>query len=113
MEEILTYVQIIGKILSIGITLYAIIWAIVSLVKVYVEKLKIAVENKDWQNMIEIVNEFVLAAEEKFLGKQGAGAQKKQMVIDLLKEAGYDVTNVVDALIESAVYQQFNADRKK
>ena len=112
MEEILKYVESIGKILSIGISLYAIIWAIISLVNVYVEKMKIAIENKDWQNMIDIVNEFVLAAEEKFLGKTGTGAEKKQMVIDLLKEAGYEVTKVVDALIESAVYQQFNSSKK-
>ena len=113
MDEILSYVQTIGKILSIAISIYAIIWAIVSLVKVYVEKMKIAIENKDWQQMIDIVNEFVLAAEEKFLGKQGAGVEKKQMVIDLLKEAGYEITQVVDALIESAVYQQFNSDKEK
>lgn len=113
MEEVLKYVEYIGKVLSIAISLYAIIWAIVSLVKVYVEKMKIAIENKDWQQMIDIVNEFVLAAEEKFLGKTGTGAEKKQMVISLLKEAGYEVTQVVDALIESAVYQQFNADKQK
>ena len=113
MDEILSYVQTIGKILSIGISIYAIIWAIISLVKVYVEKMKIAIENKDWEQMIDIVNEFVLAAEEKFLNKQGAGAEKKQMVIDLLKEAGYEVTQIVDALIESAVYQQFNSDKEK
>lgn len=113
MDEILSYVQTIGKILSIGISVYAIIWAIISLVKVYVERMKIAIENKDWQQMIDIVNEFVLAAEEKFLDKQSAGTEKKQMVIDLLKEAGYEVTQVVDALIESAVYQQFNSDKEK
>lgn len=113
MDEILSYVQTIGKILSIGISIYAIIWAIVSVVKVYVEKMKIAIENKDWQQMIDIVNEFVLAAEEKFLGKTGTGAEKKEMVISLLKEAGYEVTQVVDALIESAVYQQFNSDKQK
>ena len=47
MDEILSYVQTIGKILSIAISIYAIIWAIVSLVKIYVEKMKIAIENKD------------------------------------------------------------------
>jgi hypothetical protein len=113
MDEILKYVQIIGKILSIGISLYAIVWAIISLVKVYVEKMKLAIENKDWEGMINIVNEFVLAAEEKFLGKTGTGAEKKAMVISLLEKAGYEVTEVIDALIESAVYQQFNYNREK
>lgn len=113
MEETLKYVEYVGKILSIGISLYAIIWAIISLVKVQVEKMKLAIENKDWESMINIVNEFVLAAEEKFLGKKGSGSEKKEMVISLLKEAGYEVTQVVDALIESAVYQQFNANKEK
>lgn len=111
MDEVLGYVQTIGKILSIGISVYAVVWAIISFVSVYVEKIKVAIENKDWQNMLDIVNEFVLAAEEKFLGQTGKGAEKKQMVISLLEEAGYEVTKVVDALIESAVYQQFNADK--
>ena len=113
MEETLKYVEYVGKILSIGISLYAIIWAIISLVKVQVEKMKLAIENKDWESMINIVNEFVLAAEEKFLGKKGSGVEKKEMVISLLKEAGYEVTQVVDALIESAVYQQFNSNKEK
>jgi len=113
MQDTLKYVESIGKILSIGISLYAILWALISIVKVYVEKMKLAIENRDWEAMITIVNEFVLAAEEKFLGKKGTGMEKKQMVISLLEEAGYEVTQVVDALIESAVYQQFNANKEK
>ena len=113
MDEILSYVQTIGKILSIGISIYAIIWAIISLVKVYVEKMKIAIENKDWEQMIEVINEFVLAAEQKFADEQGAGKKKKEEVISLLQSAGYDVTKVVEALIESIVYKQFNADKEK
>jgi Ethanolamine utilization protein EutJ (predicted chaperonin) len=109
MEETLKYVEYIGKILSIGISVYTIVWAIFSVVQVQVEKMKLAIENKDWESMINIVNEFVLAAEEKFLNKSGCGKDKKQMVINLLEQAGYEVTEVVDALIESAVYQQFNA----
>jgi hypothetical protein len=112
MEETLKYVSYIGKILSIGISLYAILWAIVSLVSTYVEKMKLAIETKDWEAMINIVNEFVIAAEEKFLGQKGSGKEKKEMVISLLEEAGYEVTKVVDALIESAVYQQFNIYKK-
>ena len=113
MEETLRYVETIGKILSIGISLYAILWALISVVQVHVEKMKLAIENRDWEAMVTAVNEFVLAAEEKFLGKKGTGLEKKQMVISLLEEAGYEVTQVVDALIESAVYQQFNSERQK
>ena len=47
MDEFLTYVQTIGKILSIGISLYAIIWDIICLVKVYVEKAKIAIYSSE------------------------------------------------------------------
>lgn len=112
-SQIIYYVQKIGTIISIGVSLFAIIWSLVSVVKVFVEKMHIAIENKDWEQMIEIVNEFVLAAEQKFLGEKGAGKQKKEEVINLLKSYGYEVTNIVDALIESIVYQQFNADKEK
>ena len=39
--------------------------------------------------------------------------KKKEEVIALLESAGYEVTKVVDALIESIVYKQFNADKEK
>lgn len=112
-NQIIYYVQKIGTIVSIGVTLFAIIWSLISVVKIFVEKMKIAIENKDWEQMIEIVNEFVLAAEQKFLGEKGAGKQKKEEVIKLLESYGYEVTNIIDALIESIVYQQFNADKEK
>ena len=113
MNQVLYYVEYIGKIIAIGISVFSIVWSLISITKVYLEKLKIAVENKDWQNMLDIISEFVTAAEEKFIGKSGSGAEKKQMVISLLEEAGYEVTKVVDALIESAVYQKFNKDKEK
>lgn len=112
-NQVIYYIQKIGKILSIGISLYAIIWSLISVVKVFVEKMHMAIENKDWEQMIEIVNEFVLAAEQKFLGEKGSGKKKKEEVINLLESYGYEVTNIVDALIESIVYQQFNADKEK
>jgi len=111
-NEIIKYVELIGKILSIGISLYAIIWSLISVVKVFTEKMKIAIDNKDWEQMIQIISEFVKAAEQKFIGEKGAGKQKKEEVIKLLESAGYEVTSVVDALIESIVYQQFNADKE-
>lgn len=112
MNDVLYYVQIIGKILAIGISVYSILWSLISITKAYLEKLNVAIENKDWENMLNIIGEFVTAAEEKFIGKQGAGADKKAMVISLLEEAGYEVTKVIDALIESAVYQKFNSNKK-
>ena len=113
MNEILYYVEYIGKILAIGISVFSIVWSLISITKAYLERLNIAIENKDWETMINIIGEFVTAAEEKFIGKSGSGAEKKEMVISLLKEAGYDVTQVVDALIESAVYQNFNYNKNK
>ena len=112
-NQVIYYVQKIGKIISIAISLYAIIWSLISVVKVFTEKMHIAIENKDWEQMIEIVNEFVLAAEQKFIGEKGAGKKKKEEVIALLESAGYEVSKVVDALIESIVYKQFNADKEK
>ena len=111
MNEVLYYVEIIGKILAIGISVLSIVWSLISITKAYLEKLNVAIENKDWENMLNIIGEFVTAAEEKFIGKQGAGAEKKEMVVALLEEAGYEVTKIIDALIESAVYQKFNKDK--
>ena len=113
MNNTLYYVEYIGKILAICISLYSIIWSLISITKVFVDKMKIAIENKDWENMLNIIGEFVTAAEEKFIGKAGSGPEKKEMVISLLEEAGYEITKVIDALIESAVYQKFNADKEK
>jgi len=112
MDNILHYVEIIGKIASVGISLYAILWSLISVVKVFVEKMNLAIENKDWEQMLNIIEEFVTAVEEKYLNKNGMGATKKAEVIALLEAAGYEVTQVVDALIESAVYDKFNANKK-
>ena len=113
MNEIMKYVSYFGKIVSIGLSLYAIIWSLITIVKAFSEKMKIAIENTDWEQMIQIISEFVLAAEQKFVGEKGAGKKKKEEVIALLESAGYEVTKVVDALIESIVYKQFNADKEK
>ena len=113
MDNALYYVEYIGKILAIGISLYGIIWSLVSFTKVFVEKMKLAIEAKDWESMINIIGEFVTAAEEKFIGQSGTGKEKKELVISLLEEAGYEVNQVIDALIHSAVYQKFNSDKEK
>lgn len=111
MDNVLHYVELIGKILATGISLYAIIWSLITVVIKLKEKMQIAIENKDWESMINIINEFVTAVEEKYLNEQGAGAKKKAEVIELLKQAGYDVSSIIEALIESSVYKQFNWDK--
>lgn len=108
MDNILHYVQVIGKILATGLSLYAVIWSLITVVSKLKEKMELAIENKDWESMLNIISEFVTAVEQKYLDKEGAGAQKKAEVIELLKEAGYEVTNIIDALIESTVYENFN-----
>ena len=67
MDNVIHYVELVGKILATCISLYAIIWSLISVVQVFVEKMKIAIDNKDWENMIAIINEFVIAVEEKYL----------------------------------------------
>ena len=47
MNEVLYYVEYIGKILAIGISIFSVVWSLIPITKVYLEKLKIAVENKD------------------------------------------------------------------
>lgn len=113
MDVILKYAGQIGKILSIGVSVFAVVWAIVAFTKTYIERMKIAIENKDWEQMITIVQEFVLAAEQKFLDEKGSGAKKKEEVVNLLKSYGYEITSTVDALIEAIVYKQFNSNRNK
>ena len=113
MDNVLHYVELIGRILATGISLYAIIWSLITVVDKFKQNMEIAIENRDWEAMITIINEFVTAVEEKYIGQDGAGALKKAEVIKLLEEAGYEVTNIIDALIESSVYKQFNYDKEK
>ena len=113
MDNVLHYVELIGKIIATGISLYAIIWSLLTVVNKFKQNMEIAIENRDWEAMITVINEFVTAVEEKYLDQEGAGALKKAEVIKLLQEAGYDVTNIIDALIESSVYKQFNYDKDK
>lgn len=112
-NEIMKYVEYVGKIISVGLSLYAIIWSLITIVKAYSEKIQVAVKNKDWEQMIEVINEFVLAAEQKFVGEKGSGKKKKEEVISLLELSGYKVNKIIDALIESIVYKQFNADKEE
>ena len=113
MDNVLYYVELIGKIIATGLSVIAIIWSLISVVKKLIEQMNTAIENKDWEAMINIINEFVIAVEEKYLNQDGAGALKKAEVISLLKEAGYEITTIIDALIESAVYQNFNYNKNK
>lgn len=107
-NEVLVLVQNIGKIISIAVSLIAILWSLISVVKTFLAKMKLSIEAKDWENMLQTITEFVQAAEEKFAGEESAGAEKKAMVIDLLEQASYVVDDIMDALIESAVYKNFN-----
>ena len=113
MNNVLHYVELIGKIVATGISLYAIIWSLLTVVNKFKQNMEIAIENRDWEAMITVINEFVTAVEEKYLDQEGAGALKKAEVIKLLEEAGYEITNIIDALIESSVYKQFNYDKDK
>jgi len=111
-STVLQTVEQIGKIISILLSLVTIIWSLVSVVKNFVEKLKIAINQQDWETTIELINEFVKAAEQQFAAQDKAGAEKKALVISLLEKAGYEVTEIIDALIESAVYSNFNEEKQ-
>ena len=112
MDSVLYYVELIGKIIATGLSVLAILWSLISVVKKLIEQMETAIENKDWESMINIINEFVIAVEEKYLNQESAGSLKKAEVVALLKEAGYEVTSIIDALIETAVYKQFNFNKK-
>lgn len=50
-----------------------------------------------------LVSTFVQAAEKVYQNMSGAGTDKKQFVIDALRDKGYEITDEIAAYIESAV----------
>lgn len=101
----------IGKIVSILATVFAIVWSVISVVRILIVQMKAAVDAKDWEELLRIINELVIAAEQKFAKEGSAGAEKKKEVLSLIEKAGYEVTAVIDALVESAVFRNFNKDK--
>lgn len=103
----------IGKIISILASVFAIVWSVISVVRILIVQMKSAVEAKDWEELLRIINELVIAAEQKFAKEGSSGAEKKKEVLALIEQAGYEITSVIDALIESAVFKNFNKDKKR
>lgn len=57
----------------------------------------------DW--VVDLVNAFCEAAEQQFKLDDPTGEKRKAYVQEMLVAAGVEVSAVVDALIESAVYR--------
>lgn len=108
LESILYYVRSIGRIISIGISVMTMVWSVISVVKVLVERMKLAVEEKDFSELLDVIDEFVIGMEQKYSTEDNVGAKKKEEVIKLLESAGYSFNEVIDALIESAVHRNFH-----
>lgn len=71
-------------------------------VKDYIAVKAAATGNSD---LLRLVEEFCKAAEQEYKAGRLTADARKEYVYDLLTDASVEVTNVVDALIEAAVYR--------
>lgn len=87
-------VEILAALLAIGIT-----WLAVKAKEFIVAK--ITETEHVW--LVELVEDFCAAAEQELKEDDPTGEKRKARVYELLAEAGVEVSNIVDALIEAAV----------
>lgn len=91
--------EIVVKILAAGV---------IALIGMLLPKVKQYLTEKFGQDKIdkvgELVNVFVAAAEQLLKQDDPTGEKRKAYVVDQLKALGYEVTEWINAYIESAVY---------
>lgn len=56
-------------------------------------------------DLVQLVQQFCNAAEQQYKAGMLTADQRKEYVFELLQEANVEVTDIVDALIEAAVYR--------
>lgn len=56
-------------------------------------------------DLVQLVQQFCNAAEQQYKAGMLTADQRKEYVFELLQEANIEVTDIVDALIEAAVYR--------
>lgn len=81
--------------------------AIVAVTRYLVPYLKSRLEKDGQEQLIELIENLVKAAEQIFTQAK-SGEQKKQYVVKALAEKGISITESTNALIESAVYNLDN-----
>ena len=88
----------INEILSI---VFALVIVVIS--RYFIPYLKTRLEKEGQEQLVEIIENLVQAAEQIFSGEK-MGKQKKEYVVKALAADGIEVTESVNAMIESAVY---------
>ena len=92
-------IDIVAKIAA-ALLAFGVAW-LMSRAKNYLNVKAAATGNDDLRRLVE---QFCAAAEQQLKADDPTGEQRKEYVYNLLKEAEIEVTEIVDALIEAAVY---------
>lgn len=100
-------VSIIAELLWAGVSLLVIVF--LPKVVAYLQSKGVEIDNEE---LAKQVSAFVKAAEQILKDGDDTGEKRKQYVIDCLEEAGYEITQTVIALIESAVFDVNNTSKK-
>lgn len=66
--------------------------------------LETKVGEKQASNIYELIEVFVESAEQQYKSEDKEGTIRKQYVMDRLREVGIEITNEINAYIESAVF---------
>lgn len=77
--------------------------AVVVVTRYLVPYLKARLSAANQEELIQLIENLVQAAEQLFAGEK-MGEQKKEYVVNALSEKGVLITESVNAMIESAVY---------
>lgn len=88
----------INEILSI---VFALVIVVIS--RYLIPYLKTRLEKEGQEQLVELIEALVQAAEQIYTGVK-QGEQKKQYVVKALAEKGISITESTNAMIESAVY---------
>lgn len=80
---------------------------IVIITRYLVPYLKVKLEAAGQESLVQLIEDLVEAAEQIFNGMK-MGETKKEYVVDALHEKGIEMTENVNAIIESAVYRLNN-----
>ena len=88
----------INEILSI---VFALVIVVIS--RYLIPYLKTRLEKEGQEQLVELIENLVRAAEQLFTAAK-SGEQKKEYVVSALAGKGIEVTESVNAMIESAVY---------
>ena len=92
--------NIVAKIL--GFIFALVLTWLATMIKSYIAKTADTMEDEKLKDLVSV---FVSAAEQQYKAMEHSGANKKDYVTSELAKLGYELTEYLNALIESAVYK--------